>query len=152
MVVEPGKTQVRVLDQGLATLQERQAKHINEQAVRNGLEGREVSQVIEIPCDLEIQKVQRGGQRSKSYSIEDATALLNAASSMGHGLTLKAAIECLEDAISWFDHEADTNPYRQQLIDQQADTSQLTQNLKALEVQMEHLQAEQLARSSMCSK
>ena len=144
LVIEPGRTEVRVLDRGLATLLDKQAKQVNEQALRNSIDGRENSQVIDIPCDLEIQKVQRGGHKPRSYSVKEAIALLKAAPSMGHGLTNDAAIEYLEDAVSWFDNSADTNPYRQRYVEQEADLKQLKQDERDLDSGLEHLQQDQL--------
>src|SRR5690606_15758389 len=68
LVIEPGRSEVRVLDRGLAILLDKQAKHVNEQAQRNGIEGRESSEVIDIPCDFKLHDDLHGGRRKgKSY-------------------------------------------------------------------------------------
>jgi len=145
LVIEPGRSEVRVLDRGLAILLDKQAKHVNEQAQRNGLEGRESSEVIDIPCDFKLHDDLHGGRRKgKSYSIEAAKALLKATSSTGHGLTNEAAISILEDAVFWFDNTADTNSYRQLYVEQEADLKQLKLDERDLDNQLERLRKDQL--------
>lgn len=144
LVIEPGRSEVRVLDRGLAILLDKQAKHVNEQAQRNGIEGSESSQAIDFPCDLFLQKKGVRGNKPRSYSLKDSIALLKAAPSVGHGLTNSAAIEYLEDAAYWFDNSADTNPYRQLYVEHEADLKQLKLDERDLDNQLERLRQDQL--------
>lgn len=144
LVIEPGRSEVRVLDRGLSILLDKQVKHVNEQAQRNGIEGRESLQVIDIPCDLFLQDKGVRGNKPRSYSLKDAIALLKAAPSVGHGLTNSVAIEHLEDAAYWFDNSADTNPYRQLCVEHEADLKQLKQDERDLDDKFERLRQEQL--------
>ncbi len=144
LVLEPGSTDIRVSDVGIAILLDDEAKNVNRMAERNNFLGHEVTQVIEIPCHFKLQDRQHGGRRTgKSYSIKDAKALLQAASSISLGLTIQAAAEVLEDAESWFYSKADTNPYRQRLVEHQTDLQILKDNVKELEVARERLHADQ---------
>ncbi|MFD2631163.1 hypothetical protein [Idiomarina piscisalsi] len=145
LVIEPGRSEVRVLDRGLAILLDKQTRHVNEQAQRNGIEGGESSQVIDIPCDFKLHDGLHGGRRKgESYSIEAAKALLKAASSMGHDLTNETAINLLEDAVYWFDNSADTNPYRLLYIEQEADLKQQKRDERNLDSELDRLRQEQL--------
>jgi len=143
LVVEPGSTGVRILDRGIAALTGEAPKIVNQRADRNSIPSREVSQVIDIPRDLEIQKRQRGGHKLSSYSIEAAKALLNSTSLIGHDLTNETVINHLEDAVFWFDNSADTNPYRQLYVEQEADLKQLTQDERDLDSELDHLRQKQ---------
>lgn len=52
-----------------ARLLDKQVRHVNEQAQRNGIKGRESSQVIDIPCDFKLHDDLHGGRRKgKSYT------------------------------------------------------------------------------------
>lgn len=145
LVIEPGRTEVRILDRGIATLTGEASKVVNRRAERNSIPSREVSQVIDIPCHFKLHDVLHGGRRKgKSYSVEAAKDLLKATSSMSHGLTNEAAISLLEDAIFWFENSADTNPYRQLYVEQEAELKQLKQDERDLESKLEHLWQKQL--------
>jgi len=145
LVVEPGSSEVRILDRGIAALTGEAPKVVNQRADRNSIPSREVSQVIDIPCDLKLHDSLHGGRRTgKSYSFEAAKALLNSTSSVGHDLTNETAINHLEDAIFWFDNSADTNPYRQLYVEQEADLKQLTQDERDLDNELERIRLEQL--------
>ncbi|MCF6219308.1 MAG: hypothetical protein L3J94_11265 [Gammaproteobacteria bacterium] len=141
LVVEPGSTEIRILDRGIAIILGEEAKHVNQRADRNDISPREIMQVIDIACDLEIQ---RGGHRSKSYTINDAVALVECANSSASGLTRETATELLKDMESWFDDKADTNPYRQQVFHAQEDIKQLRKSERDLRNQAESLENERV--------
>lgn len=144
LVIEPGHFEVRVLDRGLAIILDKQTRHVNEQAQRNGIEANESSQVLDIPCDLFLQEKGVRGNKPRSYTLKDAIALLKAAPSIGHGLTNNTAIEYLEDAAHWFDNSSDTNPYRRLYVEHEADLRQLKQDEHDLDSELEHLRQTQL--------
>lgn len=144
LVIEPGRSEVRILNRGIAALTGEATKVVTQRAIRNSIPSNEVSQAIDISCDLEIQKPQRGGHKLSSYSIEGAKALLKATSSMSHGLTNEAAINHLEDAVFWFDTCADTNPYRQLYVEHEADLKQLKQDERDLDDKLESFRQDQL--------
>jgi len=121
IVIEPGKDEIRITDRGLSVLMGMEPKHINELAGRNSIGGRKITQVIDIPCDLENKAQRLGGHTSTSYSLGQAKKILQAASKYAQNLTESTAIEILEDAETWFERVADTNLYRGKLIEAKAD-------------------------------
>ena len=69
--------------------------------------------------------------------------MLRASHSVGHNLIHQAAIEHLEDAVDWFDHKADTNPFRRQYVEQDVFLKQLRRDEQDLEKKLEDLLNEQ---------
>lgn len=116
-VIEPGKDEIMISDRGLSLLTGSEPKVINQHAKRHRLLGRTLTQVIEIPCDLEIMSMQRGGHKSVFYSVEQSRKILENTSRYAHGLESENAIALIDDLQDWFFDKADTNPYRQDLID-----------------------------------
>jgi len=135
VAVEPGLSQICILDRGLAILINKEAGHINQAAMRQKISGRKSAQVLEIPCDLEIQ---RGGHKSSMYTIAEASSLIEAITSGQKADFLK---EVLEDLVSWFDQHADTNPFRMQLIRETEHLKQLTQKENELDKALKELYA-----------
>ena len=114
LVVVPGESAPRITDQGLAIILGIEPKRVNEKARRISREGRRVQQLIEIPCDLALSTEQSGGHRSQTYTIQQATDLLLKN-------TDEDVLALFDDAISWFDDKADTNPYRHALMEAEND-------------------------------
>jgi len=139
LVLEPGETEPRFLDRALAVLLAKEPKHINELANRNHISGRECAQVIEIPCDLFLQERGARGNKPKSYSLDDARSLLGSAQNLAGGRTREAAIGILEDVVTWFDRQADTNPYRIQIIQQREDRERAEKETKAWDEELSEL-------------
>lgn len=120
IIIEPGKDLIRLTDRGLSTLLGIGVNHVNEHARRNRMKVRKISQVIDITCDFKIKELSgHGGSRqvSTSYTITQAKEILQSASKYGQNLTQDSAIAVLEEAESWFERNADTNPYRAQLVE-----------------------------------
>lgn len=144
LVVEPGRTEARILDRGIAALTGEAPKVVNQRADRNSIPSREASQVVDIPCDLFLQEKGVRGNKPRSYLAKDGIELLKATPSVAHGLTNSTAIEYLEDAVSWFENSADTNPYRQLYVEHEVDLKQLKQDERDLDNKFERLRQEQL--------
>lgn len=124
VVIAPGEDIIRVTDSGLSVLIGKSTKHINEIARRNSIEGRKMTQVIEIPSDLKLVKeLKHGGARYTStlYTIKQIKELLQSTTKYTNNLTPSKAIEIIEDVETWFERDADTNPYRKELIDAKVD-------------------------------
>lgn len=118
VAVEPGTLDVCIQDRGLAELANKDTGHINQAAIRKKLRKRKASQVLDIPCDLELR---RGGHKGSMYTISEAIDLIESITSNKEVESLK---EVLTDLESWFDENADTNPFRVQLLQ---DTHRLQQ-------------------------
>jgi hypothetical protein len=149
VVIEPGKTDIRILDRGLSPLLGKEPKHVNEHAIRQRISGQENSQVIDFACDLFLQEQASRGNKPKSYSIKDAIELLTSSVSLVSGVTLEAAIEIVEDVEHWFEHIADTNPYRSQLVNHQADIQQSKKEVRELEEEIKCLSDEKSRFSTL---
>lgn len=114
-------------------------KRLNERASRNGIKSLKLLQVIDFACDPEIQKPKRGNHPERYYSQEEAIKLVSTASKLGNKLTLDEAIEQIETAISWFDNESDSNPFRMALVLAEHDLAQLREDEARIEADTESL-------------
>lgn len=74
--MEEGKSEVRILDRGLAFLLGSETGHVNERAGKNRIHSRESLQAIEIPHDVFLKGVGARGNKSKSYALGDAKKLI----------------------------------------------------------------------------
>ncbi|SEB10425.1 hypothetical protein SAMN05660964_03556, partial [Thiothrix caldifontis] len=95
--MEEGKSEVRILDRGLAFLLDDEPKHINERAGRKNIQFRETSQVIDFPCDLFFTGFGLGGYKPKSYALGDAKKLIDLSPKISSNLTTGQARQLLDD-------------------------------------------------------
>ncbi|MEW8507225.1 MAG: hypothetical protein AB2598_11005 [Candidatus Thiodiazotropha sp.] len=140
LVVVPGESGPRITDRGLAVVLGIEPKRVNEKARRISREGRKVSQLIEIPCDLARATEQLGGHRNQTYTIQQATDLLRK-----H--TDEDVLALFDDAVSWFDNKSDTNPYRHKLMEAQVDEDLAIKTVNEEGKRIEELQKESLKLS-----
>lgn len=143
VVIEPGTDAIRVTDRGLAVLLGNEPKVVNQLAERNNIAGRKITQLIEIPCDLFLESAGKRGQKSTSYTLREARSILEAASKFAHNLNGASAVSLLEDIETWFETKADTNPFRQPLIEARVDHDEATKVSKAAQDALDRLHDEQ---------
>lgn len=140
-------TAPRITDSGLAVLLGMEVRVVNQLADRQGLKGQKISQVIEIPCDLKgFGGHSRGGARyaNRSYSLKESQKLMHAASGFATGLSREMAWDALKDAVSWFEQEGDTNPYRTPLCVMLQEQATVLEEEQALTGELGRLQAQRI--------
>ena len=142
LVLESGAMEASIKDRGLAILLDIESKHLNERAVRNSITTHEMTQVIDFTCDLFLQGKGTRGNKSKSYTLDNAKKLLNKSDKFGHNITKELAIELIEDAFSWFDNHGDSNPYRFYLFNLKEDIKRFRKEEHDLEKRVENLENE----------
>lgn len=144
LVVPPGESAPRITDTGLALLFGKEPRVVNQAAGRLHISGAKITQVIDIPCDLKLKiKESHGGARyaRTAYSENQAREILKK-NSLGD-----EAVALLDDAISWFDYQADTNPYRRELMEAEADQDVAIRTVNDQGKRIEELQKESLRLS-----
>ena len=140
LVVPLGESAPRITDAGLALLFGKETKVVNQAAGRLHISGAKITQVIEIPCDLAHYSKPAGGHKTQAYTIEQATNLLRKHVN-------EDAIILFEEAVSWFDYQADTNPYRRELMEAEADQDAAIRTVNDQGKRIEELQKESLRLS-----
>lgn len=126
VVMEPGADEIRITDRGLSVLLGVEPRIVNQLADRNHIAGRKISQLIEIPCDSFSSQTPKRGPKSDSYTLGQAKAVLQTASKFSQNLNCESATALLEDVETWFEKKADTNPFRQSLIEARVDLDEAT--------------------------
>lgn len=124
LIVEPGDTEIKILDSALLALIDEEIRLFNERANRNNINGTKVTQLVDISCDFKIQKSHGGRRGGRYYGLDDAKQLINSTKKFKHGLTKESAICLIEDAVSWFENHVDGNPFRQKLYGNEFDIEQ----------------------------
>lgn len=136
LVVIPGESAPRISNQGLAILLNEEVKLVKRKADRMGILGHKSSQVIDIPCHLKMDEAPKhGGARYQSvcYTIKQATNLLKKHAK-------EDALVLFEDAVAWFDNKSDTNPFRQALMEIEAEHSEAVKETNEQGERIEKLQ------------
>ena len=108
LVVIPGEHCPRVPDRVLANLLGIEVRHLNQAALRIGVDGVKNMQVIEIPCDSLTRHRAKTGPKPVYYTFNQARKILLKQGSQD-------LVDLLEDAIALFDRDLDTNPWREDL-------------------------------------
>jgi hypothetical protein len=139
VVIEPGKDEIMISDHGLALLTGSKTSVINQLADRKRVIGRKVPQVIEIPCDSFFSSMPERGPKPSFYTAEQSKKILSFTAKFASSLTAEKALELVEDVQAWFFNYADTNPYRQGLIDAIDDHAQAGRDESAAREALERL-------------
>lgn len=124
VVIEPGETNIRLKDTALVHLLGIEIHRINENANRLGIFGRKLPQAIDITCDIKQPiSISRGGVRKEnsSYTLDEVFKILDSAPKFARKMTLSDAKEIIDTVDIWFFNTADTNPYRNTLIEKTAE-------------------------------
>jgi len=102
----------------------------NQTANRMAEAGKKNPQVIEIPCDLDFihssKRKHTGGHRRVYYTPDQARKIL-----LKQGA--KEKTDLLEDAITLFDREMDTNPWREDLAAVEIQIDQAGQEINRIQ-------------------
>ena len=144
LAVIPGEHYPRVPDQVLAGLLGIEVGHLNRIAIRMAEAGEKNSQVIEIPCHLKFKSPKSwGGKRHGTayYTPGQTRKIL-----LKQGAKEKA--DLLEDAITLFDREMDTNPWREDLAAVEAQIDQAGREINRMRDEIPRLQQEENALQS----
>lgn len=136
IVVELGKTEIRILASGLSILLNEASKRIRERAERNNIRGRKVPKIVENTCDLLSSEV---GQKPISYTAEQAHQIIDISSTFADGIDRHSAHKSLDDAFEWFFREGDGNPYRKEIKEIERLQLSIQKDLVSLNEEIESL-------------
>lgn len=132
IIINPGERHYRVTDVGIAGLTGESVGSLNKRARRADMVGDRISQPIVFSCD--ISSGEHSGPKPRSYTPEDARALVESGGKWAGALTREMALEMLAELDAWFlDQESHRNPYRTQRNELGYDIEQLTRELDANE-------------------
>lgn len=144
LVVVPGESAPRITDAGLGVILGKSVNVVNQAGLRLNIKGRKFTQLIGIPCDFKLEMGNsHGGSRhdKTTYTYQQAVSIIRKQDGDG-------AVALLDDALTWFDGEADTNPFRPALTEIEADQKQAETSVHDLQNLIEEKQGEALRLSS----